>query len=81
MADPPSALIHERSGWSTQLLVVRNRFHRGEPFVRNADILGANALNSALKPTLKATAIIEAGETLNRDRSRPFEKPMNGRMP
>ena len=49
-------------------------------FVRHAYFLGANDPYSALKTTLKAEIDPEAWATLNRDTSRPFEKPKNGRI-
>jgi len=49
-------------------------------FVRHAYFLGANDPYSALKTTLKAEINAEAWATLNSDTSRPFEKPLNGRI-
>jgi adenine-specific DNA-methyltransferase len=49
-------------------------------FVRHAYFLGANDPYKALKTTLKAEIDQEAWETLNRDVSRPFEKPDSGRI-
>ncbi len=49
-------------------------------FVRHAYFLGANDPYSALKTTLKAEINAAAWATLNRDTSRPFEKPKNGRI-
>ena len=47
-------------------------------FVRHAYFLGANDPYQALKTTLKAEVDEEAWESLNRDISRPFDRPKNG---
>ena len=49
-------------------------------FVRHAYFLGANDPYKALKTTLKAEINEEAWETLHSDTSRPFAKPINGRI-
>jgi adenine-specific DNA-methyltransferase len=49
-------------------------------FVRHAHFLGTNDLYRALKTTLKAEIAEEAWETLHSDTSRPFDKPMSGRV-
>ena len=49
-------------------------------FVRQAYFLGANDPYKALKTTLKAEINQEAWHTLNRDMSRPFDKPKSGRI-
>jgi adenine-specific DNA-methyltransferase len=49
-------------------------------FVRHAYFLGANDPYKALKTTLKAEINEEAWATLNRDISRPFDKPQSGRI-
>ncbi len=50
-------------------------------FVRHAYFLGANTdPYKALKSTLKAEINEEAWATLNRDISRPFDKPKSGRI-
>jgi adenine-specific DNA-methyltransferase len=49
-------------------------------FVRHAYFLGANDPYSALKTTLKAEINADAWATLNSDTSRPFSKPMSGRI-
>ena len=49
-------------------------------FVRHAYFLGANDPYKALKTTLKAEINQEAWETLHSDTSRPFAKPMSGRI-
>ena len=49
-------------------------------FVRHAYFLGANDPYSALKTTLKAEIDKEAWDTLNSDTSRPFSKPLSGRI-
>ena len=49
-------------------------------FVRHAYFLGARDPYKALKTTLKAEINREAWETLNRDISRPFDKPTSGRI-
>jgi adenine-specific DNA-methyltransferase len=49
-------------------------------FVRHAYFLGAGDPHSALKPSLKAEINPEAWATLNRDVSRPFDKPQSGRI-
>ena len=49
-------------------------------FVRHAYFLGANDPYKALKTTLKAEINAEAWATLNRDTSRPFDKPKSGRI-
>src|SRR4051812_20415727 len=55
--------------------------YNGESFfVRHAYFLGANDPYSALKTTLKAEIDPEGWATLNRDTSRPFDKPTKGRI-
>ena len=49
-------------------------------FVRHAYFLGANDPYKALKTTLKAEIDLEAWATLNSDTSRPFPKPVSGRI-
>ena len=49
-------------------------------FVRHAYFLGANDPYKLLKTTLKAEINAEAWATLNRDISRPFDKPKSGRI-
>jgi adenine-specific DNA-methyltransferase len=49
-------------------------------FVRHAYFLGANDPYKALKTTLKAEINEEAWATLNRDTSRPFDRPKSGRI-
>lgn len=49
-------------------------------FVRHAYFLGANDPYKALKTTLKAEIDEEAWSTLNSDISRPFPKPVSGRI-
>ncbi|MGK5093575.1 site-specific DNA-methyltransferase [Deltaproteobacteria bacterium TL4] len=49
-------------------------------FVRHAYFLGANDPYQSLKTTLKAEINQEAWETLNSDTSRPFNKPISGRI-
>ncbi len=49
-------------------------------FVRHAYFLGANDPYSSLKTTLKAEINAEAWATLNSDTSRPFDKPVSGRI-
>jgi adenine-specific DNA-methyltransferase len=49
-------------------------------FVRHAYFLGANDPYKALKTTLKAEINEDAWATLNSDRSRPFTKPISGRI-
>jgi len=55
--------------------------YNGESFfVRHAYFLGANDPYSALKTTLKAEINEDAWATLNSDTSRPFSKPLSGRI-
>ena len=49
-------------------------------FVRHAYFLGANDPYKALKTTLKSEINQEAWETLRSDTSRPFNKPISGRI-
>ena len=49
-------------------------------FVRHAYFLGQNDPYKALKTTLKAEINEEAWESLHSDTSRPFEKPVSGRI-
>jgi adenine-specific DNA-methyltransferase len=49
-------------------------------FVRQAYFLGANDPYKALKTTLKAEINEEAWSTLHSDTSRPFPKPVSGRI-
>jgi adenine-specific DNA-methyltransferase len=55
--------------------------YNGESFfVRQAYFLGASDPYSALKTTLKAEINADAWATLNSDTSRPFAKPLSGRI-
>jgi len=55
--------------------------YNGESFfVRQAYFLGANDPYNALKTTLKAEINEDAWATLNSDTSRPFSKPLSGRI-
>jgi adenine-specific DNA-methyltransferase len=49
-------------------------------FVRHAYFLGANDPYKSLKTTLKAEIDADAWATLNSDTSRPFDKPLSGRI-
>ncbi|WP_439113338.1 site-specific DNA-methyltransferase [Hydrogenophaga sp.] len=49
-------------------------------FVRHAYFLGASDPYKSLKTTLKAEINAEAWESLNNDTSRPFGKPVSGRI-
>ncbi|MEI6261672.1 MAG: site-specific DNA-methyltransferase [Deltaproteobacteria bacterium] len=49
-------------------------------FVRHAYFLGANDPYKSLKTTLKAEINEDAWATLNSDTSRPFDKPVSGRI-
>jgi adenine-specific DNA-methyltransferase len=49
-------------------------------FVRQAYFLGANDPYRALKTTLKAEINEEAWSTLHSDTSRPFPRPVSGRI-
>lgn len=49
-------------------------------FVRQTYILGKNDPYSALKTTLKAEINEDDWATLNSDTSRPFSKPLSGRI-
>ncbi|MCG8598832.1 MAG: site-specific DNA-methyltransferase [Verrucomicrobiales bacterium] len=49
-------------------------------FVRHAYFLGQNDPYKALKTTLKSEIDEEAWQSLNRDTSRPFDKPATGRI-
>jgi len=49
-------------------------------FVRHAYFLGQNDPYKALKTTLKADINAEVWESLNSDTSRPFQKPLSGRI-
>ncbi|WP_020468102.1 site-specific DNA-methyltransferase [Zavarzinella formosa] len=49
-------------------------------FVRQAYFLGANDPYKSLKTTLKAEINEEAWSTLNSDTSRPFERPVRGKI-
>jgi adenine-specific DNA-methyltransferase len=55
--------------------------YNGESFfVRHAYFLGANDPYKSLKTTLKAEIDPEAWSTLNSDTSRPFDRPLSGRI-
>jgi adenine-specific DNA-methyltransferase len=49
-------------------------------FVRHAYFLGASDPYKSLRTTLKAEINVEAWESLNSDTSRPFGKPVSGRI-
>ena len=49
-------------------------------FVRQAYFLGANAPYKALRASLRAEVVPEAWASLRKDTSRPFAKPVSGRI-
>jgi len=59
---------------------VDNDYNEQSFFVRQAYFLGANDPYKSLKTTLKAEINQEAWETLHSDISRPFDKPLSGRI-
>jgi mRNA-degrading endonuclease RelE of RelBE toxin-antitoxin system len=73
----------DKNFWSVRATNdIRLIVHRSEEsfFVRHAYFLGANDPYGALKTTRKAEINEEAWATLNRDTSRPFDKPKSGRI-
>ena len=79
-------LVRAATGKSRELLDAAPHIHsvlKGIPsdyFVRHAYFLGQNDPYKALRTTLKAEIDEEAWATLNKDVSRPFDKPVSGRI-
>jgi adenine-specific DNA-methyltransferase len=75
---PQSGLVVSSSAKEIACWFIDTDYNEESFFVRHAYFLGANDPYQALKTTLKAEVDEEAWESLNRDISRPFDKPKNG---
>lgn len=77
---PQTGEIESGGTDSIALWMIDTEYNEESFFVRQAYFLGASDPYKALKTTLKAEIDAEAWATLNRDVSRPFEKPKTGRI-
>ena len=78
--DPSTGEVRSDSADGIACWFIDSDYNGESFFVRQAYFLGANDPYSALKTTLKAEINKEAWDTLNSDTSRPFPKPVSGRI-
>jgi len=78
--DPSTGEVRSDSAEGIACWFVDTDYNEESFFVRHAYFLGANDPYGALKTTLKAEIDADAWATLNRDTSRPFDKPKSGRI-
>src|SRR5579883_1004262 len=77
---PQTGEIESGGPESIALWMIDTDYNEESFFVRHAYFLGANDPYKALKTTLKAEIDEEAWASLNSDTSRPFPKPVSGRI-
>ena len=77
---PQTGEIHTSGPEGIACWFIDTDYNEESFFVRHAYFLGANDPYKALKTSLKAEIDAEAWASLNRDTSRPFEKPQSGRI-
>ncbi len=77
---PQTGEIHTSGPEGIACWFIDTDYNEESFFVRHAYFLGANDPYRALKTSLKAEIDAEAWASLNRDTSRPFEKPQSGRI-
>jgi adenine-specific DNA-methyltransferase len=77
---PQTGEIESGGAESIALWMIDTDYNEESFFVRHAYFLGANDPYRALKTTLKAEIDEEAWASLNSDTSRPFPKPISGRI-
>ena len=77
---PQTGEIESGGPESIALWMIDTDYNEESFFVRHAYFLGANDPYKALKTTLKAEIDEEAWASLNSDTSRPFPKPISGRI-
>jgi adenine-specific DNA-methyltransferase len=78
--DPNTGKVRSDNSEGIACWFIDTNYNEESFFVRHAYFLGANDPYSALKSTLKAEINQEAWATLNKDTSRPFERPKSGRI-
>lgn len=78
--DPSTGVIRFDNADGIACWFIDTDYNEESFFVRHAYFLGANDPYKSLKTTLKAEINEDAWATLNRDVSRPFEKPGSGRI-
>lgn len=78
--DPATGEVRSDSADGIACWFIDTDYNEESFFVRHAYFLGANDPYSALKNSLKAEINEDAWATLNSDISRPFEKPVSGRI-
>ena len=78
--DPSTGEIRTDEAKDIACWFVDTDYNEESFFVRHAYFLGANDPYKALKTTLKTEINQEAWESLNSDISRPFDKPLSGRI-
>ena len=78
--DPSTGEIRTDEAKDIACWFVDTDYNEESFFVRQAYFLGASDPYKSLKTTLKDEINQEAWETLNSDISRPFEKPLSGRI-
>jgi adenine-specific DNA-methyltransferase len=78
--DPSTGEVRSDSADGIACWFIDTDYNEESFFVRHAYFLGQNDPYSALRTTLKAEINADAWATLHSDTSRPFPKPMSGRI-
>ena len=78
--DPNSGEVRSDGPDGIACWFIDTNYNEESFFVRQAYFLGAGDPYKSLKTTLKAEIDADAWATLNRDTSRPFDKPESGRI-
>ena len=78
--DPSTGEVRSDGAEGIACWFVDTDYNEESFFVRQAYFLGANDPYKSLKTTLKAEINHEAWETLHSNTSRPFDKPVSGRI-
>jgi adenine-specific DNA-methyltransferase len=78
--DPSTGEVRSDSADGIACWFIDTDYNEESFFVRHAYFLGANDPYKSLKTTLKAEIDEEAWETLHSDTSRPFPRPLSGRI-
>ena len=78
--DPTTGEVRSDNADGIACWFVDTDYNEESFFVRHAYFLGANDPYKALRTTLKAEIDADAWASLNSDTSRPFAKPISGRI-
>jgi adenine-specific DNA-methyltransferase len=77
---PNSGTVESDNADGIALWFIDTDYNQESFFVRHAYFLGANNPYDSLRKTLKTEINEDAWETLHSDISRPFDKPLSGRI-